>query len=386
MPGSSRGTAGSDSELIRTERLSALGQMASGIAHDFNNQLSMVLGYSELLLMDARTLDNRTLTTEYLELIKTAAQDAAEIVRRLRSFYRFRDSGEEFSAVALSEVVRQAVSLTRPKWAEQSRASGLTIELKTELADDSVVQGNEVELREVLTNLIFNAVDAMEQSGTITVSTSAADDTVTLAVADTGVGMGEEIRRRCMEPFYTTKGDQGTGLGLGLVHGIVRRHEGSIDIASEIGVGTTVTVTVPAAKPSDGAVVEEVSDASVPIKPLSVLVVDDEPKFCNLIHGFLVADGHRVELANDGREGLQKFLSGHFDVVMLDQAMPQMSGTQLALSIKRIVPGKPVVLLTGFKDAMPVDDGPQAAIDVIMGKPITLRQLRQTLAQITENV
>ena len=374
MPGSSRGTAGSDSELIRTERLSALGQMASGIAHDFNNQLSMVLGYSDLLLMDAGTLDNRTLTTEYLELIKTAAQDAAEIVRRLRSFYRFRDSGEEFSAVALSDVVNQVVSLTRPRWAEQARANGLTIELKTELADKSVVEGNQVELREVLTNLIFNAVDAMENSGTITVSTFAANDTVKLAVADTGVGMGEETRRRCMEPFYTTKGDQGTGLGLGLVYGIVRRHEGSIDIASEIGAGTTVTV--PAAKPSDDATVEEVSDTSVPIKPLSVLVVDDEPKFCNLIHGFLVADGHRVELANDGREGLQKFLSGHFDVVMLDQAMPQMSGTQLALSIKRIVPEKPVVLLTGFKDAMTADDGPQAAIDVIMGKPITLQQLR----------
>ena len=226
MPGSPKGTADSDSELIRTERLSALGQMASGIAHDFNNQLSMVLGYSDLLLMDAATLDNRTLTTEYLELIKTAAQDAAEIVRRLRSFYRFRDSGEEFSAVALSDVVNQVVSLTRPRWAEQARANGLTIELKTELADESVVEGNQVELREVLTNLIFNAVDAMENSGTITVSTFAANDTVKLAVADTGVGMGEETRRRCMEPFYTTKGDQGTGLGLGLVYGIVRRHHG----------------------------------------------------------------------------------------------------------------------------------------------------------------
>ena len=239
MPGSSR-AAGSDSELIRTERLSALGQMASGIAHDFNNQLSMVLGYSELLLMDASTLDDRTLTTEYLNLIKTAAQDAAEIVRRLRSFYRFRDSGEEFSAVVLSDVAREGVSLTRPKWAEQARASGLTIEVKTELEDDSSVQGNAVELREVLTNLIFNAVDAMEKNGTITVSTAAADDVVSLAVSDTGVGMGEETRRRCMEPFYTTKGEKGTGLGLGLVHGIVRRHEGSIDIASEIGVGTTV--------------------------------------------------------------------------------------------------------------------------------------------------
>lgn len=384
MPGSSKGTAGSDSELIRAERLSALGQMASGVAHDFNNQLSMVLGYSDLLLMDAGTLDNRALTTEYLELIKTAAQDAAEIVRRLRSFYRFRDSGEEFSAVALSDVVDQAASLTRPRWAEQARANGLTIELKTELTGASVVLGNPVELREVLTNLIFNAVDAMEHSGTITVSTFATTDSVTLAVADTGAGMSEETRRRCMEPFFTTKGDQGTGLGLGLVYGIVRRHEGSIDIASEIGVGTAVTVTLPAAKPA-AAAVEAVGDPSVPIKPLSVLVVDDEPKFCNLLSGFLVADGHRVELAKDGPEGLQRFLAGHFDVVMLDQAMPHMSGTQLALSIKRIVPDKPVVLLTGFKDAMAAEASPQAAVDVIMGKPITLQQLRQTLAQITEN-
>jgi signal transduction histidine kinase len=178
MSGSSTGPARSDSALIRTERLSALGQMASGIAHDFNNQLSMVLGYSELLLMNEKTLDDRALTTEYLGLIKTAAQDAAEIVRRLRSFYRFRDSGEEFSAVALSEVAIQAVSLTRPKWGEQSQAGGLTIDVQTELADQSVVMGNEVELREVLTNLIFNAVDAMESNGTITVSTAAVHGTV----------------------------------------------------------------------------------------------------------------------------------------------------------------------------------------------------------------
>ena len=382
MPGSSGGAVGSDSELIRTERLSALGQMASGIAHDFNNQLSMVLGYSELLLMDANTLDNRTLTTEYLNLIKTAAQDAAEIVRRLRSFYRFRDSSEEFSAVGLSDVATEAVSLTRPKWAEQARASGLTIEVNTELADDSTVQGNAVELREVLTNLIFNAVDAMEQSGTITVSTAAADDVVTLAVSDTGAGMGEETRRRCMEPFYTTKGEKGTGLGLGLVHGIVRRHEGSIDITSEIGVGTTVRVSIPAAKTSDESQADEADD-TVAGRILSILVVDDEPRFCKLVQGFLLTDGHKVELANDGREGLQKFLSGHFDVVIVDQAMPQMSGTQLASSIKRIVADKPVVLLTGFSDS--IVDHPQS-VDEILGKPVTLKQLRQTLARVTEDV
>jgi len=183
-----------------------------------------------------------------------------------------------------------------------------------------------------------------------------------------------------MEPFYTTKGEQGTGLGLGLVHGIVRRHEGSIDIASKIGVGTTITISVPAAKTSD-AEVEDSGDTSAPIKPFSVLVVDDEPGFCNLIRGFLATDGHRVELAHDGHEGLQKFLSGHFDVIISDQAMPQMSGTQLARSIKRIVPEKPVVLLTGFSDAI-MDD--QENVDEILGKPLTLKQLRQTLARVME--
>ena len=375
---------GADEEIIRTERLSALGQMASGIAHDFNNQLSMVLGYSELLLMDEGVLDNRAVTVEYLDLIKTAAQDAAEIVRRLRSFYRYRDSDEAFTRVALNDVVEQAVSLTRPRWGEQVRAGGRTIEVGTVLAEDAMVSGNEVELREVLTNLIFNAVDAIDENGTITVATAVAHDTVSLSVSDNGSGMDEETLRRCMEPFYTTKGEDGTGLGLGLVHGIVRRHEGTIDIDSKKGRGTTVSVALPALKPDEAARAEGSAEEAVAGRALRLLVVDDEPRFCKLIHGFLVSDGHRVEIAHDGREGLQKFLSGHFDVVILDQAMPRMSGTQVAAAIKRMVPDKPVVLLTGFRDAMEGAGEHPGGVDVLIGKPITLKQLRATLAAVMQ--
>ena len=375
---------GADEEIIRTERLSALGQMASGIAHDFNNQLSMVLGYSELLLMDEGVLDNRAVTVEYLDLIKTAAQDAAEIVRRLRSFYRYRDSDEAFTRVALNDVVEQAVSLTRPRWGEQVRAGGRTIEVGTVLAEDAMVSGNEVELREVLTNLIFNAVDAIDENGTITVATAVAHDTVSLSVSDNGLGMDEETLRRCMEPFYTTKGEDGTGLGLGLVHGIVRRHEGTIDIDSKKGRGTTVSVALPALKPDEAARAEGSAEEAVAGRALRLLVVDDEPRFCKLIHGFLVSDGHRVEIAHDGHEGLQKFLSGHFDVVILDQAMPRMSGTQVAAAIKRMVPDKPVVLLTGFRDAMEGAGEHPGGVDVLIGKPITLKQLRATLAAVMQ--
>src|ERR1700704_3537834 len=240
--------------VIQQERLSAIGQMASGIAHDFNNTLMPILGFSELLLQNDSLLDNKKEARRCLEMLRTSAKDAASVVSRLREFYRPAETDEEFPIVDLAKIVQQAVSLTEPKWRNQTQAKGLTIEVTAKVQASPSVAGEESALREVLTNLIFNAVDAMPEGGRISLETSIEGSDAVIQVRDTGTGMSESVRQRCLEPFFSTKGDLGTGLGLSMVYGIVERHRGKLAIESTAGQGTTFIIRLPLAENSTASV------------------------------------------------------------------------------------------------------------------------------------
>ncbi len=258
-------------------------------------------------------------------------------------------------------------------------ASGATVAINTDLRDVPAIRGSESDLREVLINLVFNSVDAMPQGGTITVATRAEADSIIVEVRDTGGGMTEEVRQRCFEPFFTTKGERGTGLGMAIIYGIVQRHGGSISIESERGKGTTVLIRLPALTPESGFVL---TGNTAPFRPLRVLLVEDEPEVCDIEAEYLRGDGHFVETAADGRQGLMRFGAGHFDVVVADRAMPGMNGDQMTEAIKQISPGTPVVLVTGFAD-MPMDGiGGKLLPDLVMRKPITQTALRQAIARV----
>ncbi len=234
-------------QMLRQERLSAFAEMAGGVVHDFSNALMAVIGYSEMLLgSDGRCLADRDTTLEYVRIINTAGRDAAEVVSRLRDFYRPRATAES-QPLDLKEVLRFAVLMTQPKWKDPARPSGTEIIVEAELQHLPIMHGNPAELREMITNLIFNAVDAMPNGGTITLRASEAVGGVVLEIADTGAGMTPEVRARCLDPFFSTKGDKGTGLGLAMVFGIVQRQQGEIEIESAPGVGTTFRITLPAA-------------------------------------------------------------------------------------------------------------------------------------------
>jgi len=239
-------------QIIQQERLCALGQMASGIVHDFNNALAPILGYTELLFTVPETLDDKEKTMRYLKLMNTIAKDALNIVNRLRSFYRQRDENEIFSPVNLNQLVEQASKLTEPKWKGQAQSNGRTISIRTDLRQVPLILGNPSELRNVLTNLFFNAVDAIHREGTITICTHHDDEHVVLEISDTGCGMTDEVLQRCLVPFFTTKEESGTGLGLSIVHGIIGRHEGTIEIESEPDKGTTVIIRLPIFKAQAG--------------------------------------------------------------------------------------------------------------------------------------
>ncbi|OGG56204.1 MAG: hypothetical protein A3F84_16430 [Candidatus Handelsmanbacteria bacterium RIFCSPLOWO2_12_FULL_64_10] len=366
--------------VIQQERLRALGQMASGIAHDFNNALSPILGFSELLLISPESLGNQEKATHYLQSIHTAAQDAAGVVKRLSEFYRRRDEREVLLPVKLNPLVEQVISLTQPRWREQALANGITVDVEADLQEVPIISGDEVGLREALTNLIFNAVDAMPHDGTITLRTRPDGERVVLEVSDTGAGMTEEVRKRCLEPFFTTKGERGTGMGLAMVYGIVQRHKGEIDIQSEPGRGTTFTLRLPVRV--EQRTEKRPQETEVRVRPLRVLIVDDDPAIGELIAEYLASDGHTAERAASGREGLEKFRGERFDLVVTDRAMPEMSGDQMAVAAKQIAPGVPVLMLTGFGDMMQVSGERPRDVDFILGKPVTHARLREVLAKV----
>jgi signal transduction histidine kinase len=236
----------SEQVVAQIQHLSAVGTMANGIAHDFNNALLLIMGSGEILLQD---VERQRLTKEnaipLLNDILTAARDASTLVGQLREYSRSGDTEEVHRPVNLNSVIEQAVSFTKPKWDAQAFEAGSKIRMEVDFQDIPVILGDSARLRDAITNLIFNAVDAMPQGGTLTVRTRAQGETVFLEVSDTGVGMTEEVRQSCFEPFFTTKGQHGTGLGLPMVSGVARNHSGTIDIASQPGQGTTVTLRLP---------------------------------------------------------------------------------------------------------------------------------------------
>ena len=364
-------------QVIQQERLRALGQMASGNAHDFNNALMPVMGFAELLLVSPDALDDKKRARGYLEIIGTAAKDAASIVARLREFYRTNENSDVFAPVDLKRLAEQSIALTSPKWKDQAQANGGEIRVVGELSEVPPVAGDESALREVLTNLIFNAVDAMPGGGVITLRTRREAELVVLEVADTGAGMTREVRERCLEPFFSTKGERGTGLGLAMVFGIVQRHRGTIGIESQIGKGTTFLIRLPQGTAS--AASNGTGPDARPHRPLRVLLVDDEPQVRQVLAAFLETEGHTVQTADHGIDGLRKFMDGAFDLVITDKAMPGMSGDQMAVAIKQFSPKMPVVLLSGFHSASECEEIP--GVNVTASKPITLPVLRETIGR-----
>jgi signal transduction histidine kinase len=368
-------------EIIQRERMHALGRMANGIAHDFNNALSPILGFSELLLLKPETLQDPLRSRGYLEMIHNAAKESAVVVSRLREFYRFRDEGEVFMPVVVNDLVLQVISLTQPRWKDQALADGVTIDVRTEMSNVPTVPGNEAELREALANVVFNAIDAIPRRGTITIGSAVQGRWLVLTVKDDGIGMSEEVRARCLEPFFSTKQHEGTGLGLGSVYGIVRRHDGEIDIQSELGRGTTVCISLPLERKSKAP--EAPKPAPAISSCLRILVVEDEPLVREVLGVYLEEDKHEVVLAVNGRVGLEQFkAAGPFDLVMTDRAMPEMNGDQLAVEIKKLDPKQRIILLTGFGDLMTGSGEQPPGVDLVVSKPFTLATLRSAMTRV----
>jgi CheY-like chemotaxis protein len=270
--------------------------------------------------------------------------------------------------------VREVIELTRPRWRDEAQMRSLAIDVTMELGDVPPVAGEAPALREVVMNLVFNAIDALPQGGHIRVKTWSGDDWVFCAVADDGVGMDDEIRRRALEPFFTTKGPQGTGLGLSVANTIVQRHGGELSLRPNDGKGTVITLRLPRAAAAPAAVEPAPPPA---VAGLHILVVADEETVREALADSLAEDGHTVITAASGPEGLGRLADGaKVDIVFTDLGMPEMTGWDVARAVRTRYPGLRVVLVTGWAVALELSDEERHAVDFVIAKPYTTEALR----------
>jgi signal transduction histidine kinase/ActR/RegA family two-component response regulator len=371
--------------VMQNERLRALGQMASGIAHDINNALSPAFLNCRALLERREGVDDDL--REFLTDIHRSVEDVMHTVTRMTEFYRAREPQFVPTPIAINHILEQVVDLTRPRWHDMAQEQGIAIELVTQVAPDlPAILGVESEIRHALMNLILNAVDAMPAGGELLLRVSSAAKSVIVEVRDTGTGMTEEVRGKCLEPFFTTKGQRGTGLGLAMVYGMIQRHEAEIEIVSSPEKGTTMRLTFPACA-GEGLTGRRVAVPS-PANSARILVVDDDKRVSKSLRRVLEADGHRVTVADGGQAGIDTFLAAtgrgeSFSVVISDLGMPHIDGRRVAAAVKAASPKTPIVLLTGWGYGMRENGDLPSHVDHLLSKPPDVNELRLAISKLT---
>lgn len=363
------------------EKLSALGELASGVAHNFNNTLTGILARAQLLL----NTDDREEIRRGLNIIIRTAEDGAKTVKRIQDFARQRRD-QDFAPIDVDQLVREVAEITRPRWKDHAEAENVHIRLEQQIDSAATIMGDAGELREVLVNMVFNAVDAMPTGGTLTLSTRRAEDGVAIAISDTGVGMSEDVRTRIFDPFFTTKGKAGMGLGLSVSYGIIRRHEGTVDVESYVGRGSTFRIKLPVV--SQAALPDRATLSVPPLattrESLRVLVIDDEDYVRELLQDILEREGCKVSMAADGHEALNLFDQSEFDAVFTDVGLPGMSGWELARYIRERDKSIALAVVTGWGDAVSSAEQSEAQADWIVAKPFNIERIIALVDEISK--
>jgi CheY-like chemotaxis protein len=324
-----------------------------------------------------------------LQTIEQSSKDGAETVRRIQEFSGMRKD-KEFAPLSLNELITDVTNVTQPRWKEQTLKKGIQIELTKKLGKIPKILGNPAELREVLTNIVFNAVDAMPNGGEIAITTSVqAEDWVEVRIADTGIGMTEEVKKRVFDPFFTTKGVTNTGLGMSVSYGIIKRHGGEILIESQPGKGTTFIIHLPT------GYVNEIPEEKV-VRPAAltptvqgtegarILVIDDEDSVRKILYQMLKAKGYQVVVASSGEEGIERFKQEPFDLVFTDLGMPRMSGWEVGRALKEIDPKIPIALITGWGVELNREKMKETGIDLVVSKPFNFDQVVRLVSEAME--
>ncbi|MCP4634208.1 MAG: response regulator [candidate division Zixibacteria bacterium] len=366
---------------VQLEKVTALGEMACGVVHDFNNVLASILGHIQLMLMKIKTgsLPRTKDIIKDLELVEKITMDGSRILKRIQDFSRMTTT-DDSELVAIDRLIDDALEITRPRWKDVPIANGIEINIDTNLQEGLYSYGNASELREVLTNLIINSVDAMPEGGEIRIENNSDDFYNYIAISDTGSGMDEETLKKVFNPFFTTKGNKGTGLGMSIAHGIISRHGGEISLESDPDKGSKVTISIPRTEETK----PEISEDNTEIQNSSsanVLVIDDEEYIREVLMELLENSGHSVESAIDGEEGIEKFKNGNFDVVITDLGMPKKSGWDVAREIKQHSPETKVILATGWGAQYQNEDYNSKGVDLLVSKPFDMHEILEIVGK-----
>lgn len=380
-------------ELLRSERLRALGELSSGVAHDFNNLLAGILGHTQLLLFD----QTDPVVIESLSVIERAARDGAATVRRLQDFTQTKHSLPE-DIVDINHVIEESLAITRPRWRDAAQSHSIHIEVQRDLAATTPVIGDAPVLRELVTNLILNAIDAMPQGGTLQIRSFDSPDhpqpphdasslhtmlpVVVIQVQDTGVGMTPDIQQRIFDPFFTTKGHRGTGMGLAVAHSIAQRHNGSITVQSMLGQGSTFTVILPISHALVHHLNPTLPQIYHSLNAMRILVVEDEQTVQQVLATLLQRWGCQVTAVSSGMEALELFQANQFDVLCTDLGMPGMSGWDVIEQIGTIDPHIRKLLITGWGEQITLMEARQRGADQMLVKPFDAATLYQALTAL----
>jgi PAS domain S-box-containing protein len=373
--------------LAQSEKLRALGQMAGGVAHNLNQSLAIIAGYSDLARQVlAQPQPDVASLRDTLEMVAQAAMDGGEMVKRLLHYARSQQGGPR-EVVALDGVLDEVAKLTAPRWRDAAQADGRPIDVSVTCEGDVRIEATPDSLREALASLVFNAIDALPYGGRITLAARRRGHEVEVVVADSGVGMAPDVQGHAFEPFYTTKGERGSGLGLAMVLGIVEQHQGRVAIRSVPNEGTTVVLRFPAAPVGpgpDGPTADAVTPAEAAATAsgrLRVLAVDDEPALCRMVATMLSQEGHTVATATSGEEALERLAAEPFDLVVSDVSMGTgMNGWELAAAVHERWPQVRLMLATGWGATIDPAAARAQGIEAVIAKPYRMAALRRLIA------
>ncbi len=359
--------------MVRAERYRAIGELSAGVAHDFNNALSIILGRAQLLM----TLTKNQQLLKGLKSIENASRDAASTVRRMQEFSK-SISRKPYSRLDINDVARQVLETIDPRVRELAEVGGVRVNVAYRPQEARPVSGDAGELREALTNVVFNAIEAMPRGGDLTVKTGLRGESVFVEVVDTGVGMSPEVEKKVFQPFFTTK-PNGMGLGMSLVYGTVKRHGGQVQITSQPNAGTTVTFLFPV-----DLTTGEVREAAEPTvtRKATVLIVDDSVEVTRTLRQMLESVSHEVTAVTDGEEGVTKYRESRFDIVVTDIGMPGISGWEVSKAIKGYDPEARVILITAWGVQLDEQKVKESGASLVIQKPFDTTRILSAIEEL----
>ena len=359
--------------LFQSEKLKSIGTITAGISHEYNNILAIISGNVQLI---QNTYNDHKGLLDSLHIIMKAVNDGAEISNKMLEFAKTKVDTTEYVIDDISDLIKQSIDFTKPRWKNMAQANGVNYYIDMEgVREKSEVSCNSTEIREVFINIIHNAMEAMPEGGRISFSTWNKDDVVFVRVSDTGKGMTEDVRKKIFDPFFTTRRPQGAGLGMSIVYSIMSRHNGSIEVNTKIGRGSTFTLQLPVVTRVD--IIREISETEQVSKSngLHILVVDDDEPICDILDKFLSREGHMVRTVDNGAEAIVLARVNSYDLVLCDMVMPEVYGYDVIKALNQLERIPKIGVITGWGEQLKPVGGETFKVDFVLKKPFDFSEM-----------